>query len=430
MRLLLWIAVVAGSALADPATPLDAPQARSQRRARLARWIGKDYALLLGQPLTDVLQPRQEGHFLYLTGVTDPDASLLLAGRAAHAIELESPSGPVETREVLFLRNANPRFARFFGLRYLPGEKAAKELAIQTAHAAPRGGRGLARTLTRLLPKEARLWMPRYRGRDHAPVREIRSALKDALAKSRPDIELVDLHPEMSRMRSVKDRYEQAALRRSIAITLAAFRDALVEIRPDSSEAAVDGALLYAVRRRGAMPAYKFVVGSGMNSTIPHYFRNEAPLREGELLVIDAGAAVDRYAADITRTFPIGGEFTARQREIYTAVLRAQLAAIDVVRAGTTLGKVDAAARSVLKKAGLAKYFIHATCHHVGLDVHDPGPTQLVEGMTITVEPGVYIPEEGIGVRIEDIVLVMKDGCEVLSDDFPKDPDDIEALFK
>jgi Xaa-Pro aminopeptidase len=271
--------------------------------------------------------------------------------------------------------------------------------------------------------------VPGYAGRDVAAVRELRANALRALAETRPDVQVADLHPALMLMRAVKEPAEVLALRRAIDVTLDAFRDALPAIRPGSSEGAVDGALLHGVRRRGALPAYTFVVASGRNATIPHYFRNAAPLAEGDLLVIDAGGSVDRYAADITRTFPVSGRFTGRQREVYAKVLEAQLAAIAVVRPGVTLQQVDAAARRVLKEAGLETHFIHATCHHVGLDVHNPGPPTLEAGMTITVEPGVYLRDEGLGVRIEDIVLVTADGAEVLSDAFPKDPDALERLL-
>jgi Xaa-Pro aminopeptidase len=424
VTLLLGVAAVAGPSVHDPV------EVRAQRRERLARFLGRDYALVIGQPLTDVLQPRQEAHFLYLTGVDDPDASLLLAGARARPLTLAARKGKVRTKEVLYLRNANPRFARFYGLRYRPDAESAKQLGVQTARAAPRGGAGLARALVPLLPKRARLHLPAYKGADHGLVREIRRDLVDTLLKSRRDLKIVDLHPELSRLRSVKDSYELDALAQAVDITLGAFRDAVSQIRPGSTEGAVDGALLLGVRRRGGRPAYSFVVAGGANATIPHYFRNEAPLRDGDLLVIDAGAAAHRYAADVTRTFPVSGTFTPRQREVYTAVLAAQRAGLAAVRPGATLQTVDAAARGVLKKAGLSKYFIHATCHHVGLDVHDPGPRKLLAGMTITVEPGVYIPEENLGVRIEDTVVVTDKGVRVLSAAFPKDPDEIERLLK
>jgi len=429
MRAVPWLPLLlAGLALAGPDVP-DAVTARSARRARLADTLGEGYALVLGQPLTDVLQPPQEGHFLYLTGVEDPDASLLLAGAKAPPLELPAKEGAVPVREVVFLRNANPNFARFFGLRHLPGADAAAALGVEATRAAPKGGAGLARVVAGLLPRDARLFVPAYAGADQATVREIRSAFAKTLAEARPDVKLVDLHGELSAMRSVKDAFEQRALRRAVDVTEAAFLDALPDIRPDSSEGAVDGALLAAMRRRGAWPAYTFVVGGGANAAVPHYFRNADPLAAGDLLVIDAGAAVDRYAADVTRTFPVSGRFTPRQRELYGAVLKAQLAGIEAVRPGATIAEVDAAARGVLKQAGLAQYFIHGTSHHVGLDVHDPGPGELAAGMTITVEPGVYLPEERIGIRIEDVVLVTPQGREVLSAGLPKDPDEVERLL-
>jgi len=424
LSVLLTTAALAGPSIHDPVA------ARAQRRAALARHLGRDYALVLGQPLTDVLQPRQEGHFLYVTGVEDPDASLLMAGAKARPLTLPARKRKVKTREVLFLRDANPRFARFYGLRYRPDALGAEKLGIETARAAPRGGAGLARTLVPLLPKRARLHVPLYKGPDAGLVRAIRRDLVETLLKSRPDIEIVDLHAELSRLRSVKDKYEQDALARAVDITLGALRDTLPQIRPGSTEGAVDGALLQGVRRRGGRPAYTFVVAAGPNATIPHYFHNEAPLHDGDLVVIDAGAAVDRYAADVTRTFPISGTFTERQREVYSAVLEAQRAGLAAVRPGATLQTVDAAARRVLKQAGLSRYFIHATCHHVGLDVHDPGPRELRAGMTITVEPGVYIAEENLGVRIEDTVVVTDKGVSVLSAAFPKDPDEIERLLR
>jgi Xaa-Pro aminopeptidase len=426
---LLALLVLAAAGLAGPA-PLDPVEARRTRREHLARELGKGYALVLGQPLTDVLQPRQEGHFLYLTGVRDPDASLLLAGRGARPLSLpRRDRKPLRTREVVFLRDGSPAFAQFYGLEHRPGEESALKLGTHATRAAPRGGAGLARTLGDLLPKGATLHVPAYAGPDHAPVREIRAALVAGLAEARPDVRIVDLHPRLTRMRAVKDSYEIDALSRAVDATMDAFRAAAREIRPGRTEGAVDGALLYGVRRAGAQPAYTFVVAGGVNGAIPHYFRNEAPLVGGDLLVIDAGAAVDRYAADVTRTFPVSGRFTPRQRELYEAVLAAQKAGIAAVKPGATLKDVDRAARTVLKKAGLAGYFIHATCHHVGLDVHDPGPGRLAPGMTITVEPGVYIREEKIGIRIEDVVLVTKRGSRVLGNGLPKEPDEVEKLL-
>lgn len=422
--------LLAATSVAGPTAPEGAVAARALRRARLAERIEAGYALVLGQPLTDVLQPPQEGHFLYLTGVEDPDSALLLAGKEARDLPLRRGTETVGAREALFLLEAGDGFARFYGQRHRVGPEAERALGVAATRPTPRGGEALGKELAALLPEDARLHVPAYAGRDTAAIREWKDDALQALRAARPDVTFEDLHPALMLMRATKEPYEIERMRRAVAVTLEAFREALSDIRPGSTEAAVDGALLRGIRRRGALPAYTFVVASGANATIPHHFRNDGPLAAGDLLVIDAGGSIDRYATDITRTFPVTGRFTPRQREVYEAVLRAQLAGIKAVKPGVTLQQVDAAARAVLKEAGLDGYFIHATCHHVGLDVHDPGPPLLAAGMTITVEPGVYIPEESLGVRIEDVVLVTEDGVEVLSDGFPKEPDAIERLLE
>ena len=427
LAVLLLSLVVAG-----PDTAPESPEveARKGRRARLAKHLGRGYAVVFGQPLTDVLQPLQEGHFHYLTGVEDPDATLLVAGSRARALKFKTRAGDAKLKEVVFLRAANPRFQQFYGVQYQPGTAATRQLGVEATRPTPRGGKGLGELLAKTLPKRAVLHVPAYGGQDHAPVRELRRAMVDVLKQARTDVKIIDLHPFLRDQRAVKDALEIAALRKAIAITLAAFRDVTPLIRPEGTESQLDGALLNGVRKRGGEPAYSFVVATGPHSAIPHYFRNESGLRAGQLLVIDAGASYKRYAADITRTFPVSGTFTQRQREVYEVVLKAQLAAIAAVKPGVTLGAVDKAARKIISNAGLGAYFIHATCHHVGLDVHDPGPSKLAPGMTITVEPGVYIAKEALGIRIEDLVLVTADGHEVLSPDFPKAPDAIEALLK
>ena len=447
MRIGFFLSLLTLAAVAGP-TVRPVQEARQKRRARLAEFLKNDYALILGQPFTDVLQPRQEGHYLYLTGAGEPGGALLMAGKDAKPLTVPGEHAERVVREILYVRTGNPVFRQFYGLRLRADEATARRLGVESTRPAAHFPEVFAsRTLATLLPREARLHLPRYAGLDHATVRELRRRILTELSKQRPDLRLPPLQSrtpwltknkkrvpsldrEMARLRSVKDAGEIAALRDAIAITLRAFLEALPAIRPDSSEAAVDGALLGSVRRQGAEPAYRFVVASGLHGAYPHYFRNDAPLLEGHLLVIDAGAAVDRYAADVTRTFPVSGRFTKRQRQVYQAVLEAQKAAIAEVRPGVTLGKIQLAAHKVLRQASLAKHFIHGISHHVGLDVHDPGPTRLTEGMTITVEPGVYLPGEEMGVRIEDIVLVTADGSENLTQAFPKEIDEIEKLLR
>ncbi|MEE8105629.1 MAG: aminopeptidase P N-terminal domain-containing protein [Planctomycetota bacterium] len=411
--------VIAPSTHAGPPAVARA-DAHRERRARLADYLKKGYALLLGQPFTDVLQPRQEGHLLYLTGADEPGASLLLCGVAAKPLEKG-------TREILFLRTGPPAFVQFYGLRHQPNAETTKRLGVDRIHAAPPRAVGLAREIAELLPKRARLHMHLYRGPDHGLVRELRREILEQLKKRRPDIEYKALDVELARLRSQKSEFEIAELRAAIATTKTAFDAALPAIRADGTESAVDAALVASIRRQGRRPAYGFVVASGANAALPHYFRNESPLLAGELLVIDAGAEQNRYAADVTRTFPVSGKFTKRQREVYEAVLAAQEAALALVRPGRRFDELQRAAHAVLAKAGLSRHFIHGISHHVGLDVHDPGPPVLAEGMTFTVEPGVYIREESLGVRIEDIVLVTKNGGEILTKAFPKTVDEVEA---
>jgi len=431
--MLLVLLVVAAGLHAKPEIT-DRTTARRARRARLAGHLGKDYALVIGQPLTDVMNPRQEGHFLYLTGIRDHGAILLLGGDKAKPVRLTSqpdatPPLRVHAREIVFLRELGDSYAQFHGLRYRPGAKSARALGVEAAWASPRTSKELGALLARVLPRNARLHIHSYRGRDQTLVREIRRTILEAFFKVRKKTTVPDLRRVLAEMRSVKEPFEVEQIERAIAVTHEAFRAAAARIRQDSTEAAVDAALLQTVRRAGAHPAYPFVVGSGPHAPIPHYFRNDGPLRDGDLLVIDAGAAVHRYAADITRTFPVNGSFTPRQRECYEVVLKAQLAAIEQVRPGNTFARVHQAARDIIAKAGMRRYFIHGTSHHVGLDVHDPGPGILKPGMTLTVEPGIYIPDEQIGIRIEDIILVTSTGHRVLGSHFPKTVEEVEAFL-
>jgi Xaa-Pro aminopeptidase len=189
--------------------------------------------------------------------------------------------------------------------------------------------------------------------------------------------------------------------------------------------------------------AYSPIVGSGPNSTVLHYSSNQRRMDRGEVVVMDAAAQCDEYASDITRTVPVSGKFTARQREIYQVVLGAQKAAIAALKPGIRMaGQGDSLTKIArdymnahgkdLHGEGLGKYFIHGLGHPVGLQVHDPnidGP--LEAGMVVTIEPGIYIPEENIGIRIEDVVLVTEDGAKVLSAALTREPDEIEkALAK
>jgi Xaa-Pro aminopeptidase len=229
----------------------------------------------------------------------------------------------------------------------------------------------------------------------------------------------------------VKGADEIALMKRAAEATSAGYSAALRTIRPGATEAAVQRAMEAAFIEAGAeQTAYGSIVGSGINATVLHYKANSGTLKDGELLLIDAGAQVAGYACDVTRTFPVSGRFTPEQREFYELVLKAQAAAIRAARPGRCIHHVDEAARAVIEAAGYGDAFCHGTGHHLGLHVHDADPdAPLAPGMVITIEPGIYLPDRGLGIRIEDDILVSRDAPKILTAAIPKSVDEIERAM-
>jgi Xaa-Pro aminopeptidase len=221
-------------------------------------------------------------------------------------------------------------------------------------------------------------------------------------------------------------------MKHAIEITAGGFAAAMKTARPELNEAEVQAALEHAYRAQGSPgPAFGTIVGSGINSTVLHYRANRKIIEDGDLICIDSGAAWGGYGADVTRTIPASGRFTPRQKEIYDIVLRALDAAIKAVKPGVTIAQVDRVAREVIRKAGYADYFIHSIGHHLGLETHDVTPDgPLKEGNVITVEPGIYLPEESLGVRIEDDIEVTKDGRRNLSKAIPRTVSEVEKAVR
>src|ERR1051325_6452851 len=228
-------------------------------------------------------------------------------------------------------------------------------------------------------------------------------------------------------MRSRHSPGEIALIQRAVRISEEGFRAAVMEIRPGGFEGRVEAEAERIWKSRGARrPAYPSIVGSGPNSTILHYPKSERVMQDGDLILMDMSAEFAHYASDITRTVPVNGKFAPLQRQIYELVLKAQKAALAQVRPGAYFEDLDAAARKVIAEAGYGDYFIHGLGHFVGLDVHDAGAYHepLATGMVVTIEPGIYLPQEKFGVRIEDVVLVTKSGAKILSDGLPRELDD------
>ncbi len=264
-------------------------------------------------------------------------------------------------------------------------------------------------------------------------------------------------------MRLFKSRTEISAMRKSARVAATAHQRAMQVCKPGMNEAEIHAELLHAFISKQCEPSYIPIVGGGANACVLHYISNRDPLNDGDLLLIDAGAEYDGYASDITRTFPVNGKFSGRQKDLYEVVLKAQLAAIDEVRAGNPwehvhetavsvaaegmleLGILTGSLEQVLEEESFKDYYVHNTGHWLGLDVHDVGEYEidghsrvLEPGMVLTVEPGIYIPPgavrvdeawRGMGIRVEDNVAVTKAEADILSVDICKTIDDIEALM-
>ena len=360
---------------------------------------------------------RPHPHFEYLTGIADePGAALLL-----------DPLHPVPARRVqLFLRPLNPEIEKWDGLR----DTIASPLRARYGIATIFRTNALPRWLLESASRAKRLACLHPLAAHTAPVSPDLAVFRESAARI-PGCSIADESQLIPKMRARKSSREVAMVERALSISREGFLAAMRTIRPGITEFDVQESMEHAYRTNGSRrTAYRTIAGTGLNATVLHYHANDATLEAGQLMVIDSGAAFGGYASDITRTFPVSGTFTARQRELYEIVLKAQAAAIAAIRPGATLSDFDRAARQVITKAGYGDWFIHGTGHHLGLEVHDASPdAPLAPGAIVTVEPGIYIPDEKIGIRIEDDVLVTPGGRRVLGPAIPKTVAEIERAM-
>ena len=421
----------------------------TDRRERLAASLGDGIAIVATAPEVprnrDTHYPyRHDSYFYWLTGFAEPEAVVVVIGG-------ERPEA------LLFCRDKDETREIWDGFRY--GPAAAREtFGFDAAYSITE----LDARLPELMGNRARLAYAV--GQDPAWDARVIGWLNTVRAKSRQGIaapgEILDVRHALDEMRLIKDAHELALMRRAAEISTEAHRRAMRATRPGGHEYEIEAELLSAFRRGGAeAPAYTSIVASGANACVLHYVFNNKPLRDGDLLLIDAAAEFGSYAADITRTFPVNGRFSAAQKDAYELVLAAQEAAIAAVRPGShwnsphdaavrvlTQGMVDLGllhgeVDGLIESNAYNRFYMHRTGHWLGLDVHDAGEYKLdgewrslVPGMTLTVEPGLYIrpaedvPEAfwNIGIRIEDDVAVTESGCEVLTSP-PKTVAEIEA---
>ena len=426
----------------------------AKRRRQLMRIMGADAIAILPAAAVryrnrDAEYPfRQDSDFYYLTGFVEPEAVAVLAPHREHG------------EYILFCRDRDPVMEVWHGRR--AGTDGARR-AYAADDAFPITD--IDDILPGLIENRERVYYsmgysPDFDQRVMGWVNRIRAKARGG---SHAPVEFVALEHVLHDMRLFKSAAEVKVMRRAAQIAAAAHRRAMQAARPGMLEYEVEAELLHEFRRNGAWTAYNSIVGGGANGCILHYTENDAPLNDGELLLIDAGAELHGYASDITRTFPSNGQFSPAQRAIYELVLAAQHAALEQARPGrhwndphdaavrtlteglVKLGILKGKVKDLIRKESYKRFYMHRTGHWLGLDVHDVGDYKvgdqwrvLEPGMVFTVEPGLYIPAGSkgvakkwwnIGVRIEDDVLITKGGHEVLTRAAPKTVAEIEAIM-
>ena len=426
-----------------------------KRRKQLASMMKSGVAVIPTAPERlrnrDAHYPyRFDSYFYYLTGFKEPEGVLVIVAEQAESV-----------KQILFCRAKDPEREIWDGFRFGP-DRAKDAFGFDEAYAISE----IDKILPELLGNQTTVFAAL--GNDAAWDQRITGWVNQVRAQSRNGVtapgEIHDYRTLLDEMRLIKDDNELQIMRHAAEISVQAHRRAMQATRPDRYEYEVEAELLYTFYRHGAQsPAYTSIVAGGANACILHYIDNNAQLKQGDLLLIDAGCELEGYASDITRTFPVSGRFSSAQKDIYQLVLAAQMAAIEQVRPGNTwndphqaalrvlaqgfvdFGLCQGSVDSVLESEDYKRFYMHRTGHWLGLDVHDVGEYKqqgewrtLCPGMTLTVEPGSYIraaenvPQHfwDIGVRIEDDVLVTASGNELLTATAPKTVTEIEELMQ
>ncbi|WP_243038838.1 aminopeptidase P N-terminal domain-containing protein [Dyella sedimenti] len=425
----------------------------ARRRRQLMRMAGEDAVLLVAAAPERVRNAdanwpyRQDSDLHYLSGFPEPEAVLALLPGRRHG------------EAVLFCRERDEEHERWHG-ESIGTDRAVSGYGMDDAFPID----DIDDILPGMIEGRARVYChfgrePEFDARLLGWMRRLRQLRGGGVVPK----EFVSLGHLLHDLRLYKSRGELKLMRDSAAIAAKAHLAAMRAAVAGRHEYEVEAEILRVMRGHGAVPAFPPIVAGGTNACVMHYTANRAPLRDGDLLLVDAGAEVDCYASDITRTFPVGGRYTREQRALYEVVLAAQLAAIDEVLPGRAfnaaheaavrviaeglcaLGLIKGGADDAIAEGSYKRFFPSKTGHWLGLDVHDVGdyrvdgePRLLEPGMVVTVEPGIYVPPgdfsvdarwRGLGIRIEDDVAVTREGHEVLTCDVPKDAEEIEAVL-
>jgi Xaa-Pro aminopeptidase len=417
-------------------------QAYRARREALAKKADNGVVVLFGANEASTGDAiwgfHQEANFYYLTGWPEPGAALLIAPATSQSPTQRTAQPPHGYIEILFLPARNKVQERWTGEKLGPDSPNATSV---TGFDKVEELSQLPTELAKFLPGVVFTDQPGYRQKSE--VHDLTNWLQTANLAAGARFQ--DVHPLLDELRQTKDPGEIALIRKATDASVAAHFAAMHALKPGMNEREIAALMQYEFERRGCeRPAYAPIVGAGFNSTVLHYSADSGPIRDGDVVVMDVAGEYSGYASDITRTLPANGHFTARQREIYNIVLGAQQAAIDAFQSGksTLRGEnslYDVAMQYInthgkdLHGEPLGKYFIHGLSHMVGLDVHDPGlrGQVLLPRMVFTIEPGIYIPEEKLGVRIEDDFLVGPNGKLInLSGALPRSAEDVERTMR
>ncbi len=367
--------------------------------------------------------------FFYLTGIRRENMALII-DKCGEKLE-----------ETLFIEPIDPSVERWVG-RKMTKEEAKEVSGIESVTVIDNLASTLDRILNRKLPKKVYFDTYRHQKSDLPDYNLVKAR---EFAKDYPGTAVDNIYPVVAALRMVKDADEVEVTREAVKVTEEALKHVLKTLKPGMMEYQVQAEFEYKVKSLGADGmAFPTIAGSGLNGTMLHYETNHDVCREDTLILLDLGARVKGYNADITRTYPVSGKFTERQKQFYNIVLKANRSVAAMAKPGVTLKELNDHCKSVLaeglielalieKEEEVGKYYMHGVSHHLGIDVHDvtvPEKAKLEAGMIITDEPGLYIDEEEIGIRVEDDLLITEDGCVVLSEGIVRTVEDIEAVMK
>ena len=367
--------------------------------------------------------------FFYLTGIRRENMALVI-DKCGEKLE-----------ETLFIEPIDPAVERWVGKK-MTKEEAKEVSGVENIAMIDSLTSALDRIMNRKLPKK--MYFDTYR-HQRSDLPDYNVVKAQDFAAGYPGIAVDNIYPVVAALRMIKDADEVEVTKEAVKVTEEALTHVLKTLKPGMMEYQVQAEFEYKVKSLGADGmAFPTIAGSGINGTMLHYETNHDICKENTLILLDLGARVKGYNADITRTYPVSGKFTERQKQFYNIVLKANRSVVAKARPGVTLKELNDHCKSVLaeglielglieKEEEVGKYYMHGVSHHLGIDVHDvtvPEKDKLEPGMIITDEPGLYIDEEEIGIRVEDDLLITDEGCVVLSENIVRTVEEIEAVMK